>query len=38
MKAQRLLKVRTPVDDNAFVEIVVWQLQAVLPGSPHRFK
>jgi hypothetical protein len=38
MTARRLLKVRQPRGDDAFVEIVVWQLDAPLPGSRHPFK
>lgn len=38
MKAQCWLKVRQPAGDNAFAEIVIWQLAAPLPGSMHPFK
>lgn len=38
MKATRMIKVRQPVGDNAFVEIVVWQVPAPIAGSHHRFK
>lgn len=38
MKAQRLLKERRPIGEDAFVEIVVWQVPSPLPGSAHTFK
>ncbi len=38
MDARNLLKLRQPAGDNAFVEIVVWQLPAPLPGSGHALK
>jgi hypothetical protein len=38
MAAQRLLKIRQPLGDDAFVEIVVWKLPQSLPGSQHALK
>lgn len=38
MKARSLLKVRQPVGENAFVEIMVWHLPAPLRGSRHPLK
>jgi len=38
MKAQELIKRRVDVFDNAFVDIVVWQVPQSVPGSHHLFK
>jgi len=38
MKARLMIKVRRPVAENAFAEIVVWMLPRPLPGSAHEFK
>ncbi|MHB1585871.1 MAG: toxin-antitoxin system TumE family protein [Acidiferrobacteraceae bacterium] len=38
MKARLMLDERRVVAENAFVELVVWQLPATLPGCTHRFK
>lgn len=38
MKAKLLLKTRTALADNAFVEMVVWQVPVALAGSVHLFK
>jgi len=38
MKAVLLLDERHVVAANAFVELVVWRLEARLPGSPHDLK
>lgn len=38
MKAISILKNRIPLDDDCFVELVVWQLPRTLPGSSHKFK
>jgi len=37
-EAHRLLKVRQPIGDDGFVEIVIWQLPAPLPASQHTLK
>jgi Family of unknown function (DUF6516) len=33
-----LLRERLALSQRAFVELVVWQLPAPIPGSEHRFK
>jgi len=38
MKAELLIRRRVHLADDAFVELVGWQLPAPLAGSPHRFK
>jgi hypothetical protein len=38
MQARKLLKLRQPRGEDAFVEIVVWQLPAPLHGSAHSLK
>lgn len=38
MKATALLRDRIQLDDDCFVELVVWQLPRTLPGSLHSFK
>jgi hypothetical protein len=38
MKAEPLLHERLVISENAFVEMVVWQVPSPLPGSTHRFK
>jgi Family of unknown function (DUF6516) len=38
MKATSLLRNRITLDDDCFVEVVVWQLPRTLPGSLHNFK
>ncbi len=38
MKAVALLQRRVVVADDAFVELVVWELDRPLPPSTHRFK
>jgi hypothetical protein len=38
MKASLLLRERHILDDRSFVEMVVWQVPRVLPGSAHQFK
>jgi Family of unknown function (DUF6516) len=38
MKAQALLRDRIVLDDNTFVELVVWKLPKPLAGSAHGFK
>ncbi len=38
MKATRLLHERRVVAEDAFAELVVWQVPSPLPGSAHRFK
>jgi hypothetical protein len=38
MKAEPLFRERRIVAEDAFVEWVVWQLPAPVPGSAHPFK
>jgi hypothetical protein len=38
MKAKALVGRRVVIAENAFAEIVIWQLTRPLPGSPHAFK
>jgi hypothetical protein len=38
MEATLLLRDRISLDDDSFVELVVWQLPRTLPGSAHDFK
>lgn len=38
MKASPLFKRRVVVSENAFAEIVVWQLPRPIAGSAHAFK
>jgi Family of unknown function (DUF6516) len=38
MKAKLLLKRRIVLDEDAFAELVLWQLPQALPGSAHRYK
>jgi hypothetical protein len=38
MKATLLLRDRTSLDDDSFVELAVWKLPRTLPGSAHGFK
>lgn len=38
MKAELLLRERHVLDENAFVELVVWKLPRPLAGSGHAFK
>lgn len=38
MSATPLLRIRQPAGENAFVEIVVWQLPRPVPGSRHPYK
>jgi len=38
MKATLLLRERHILDEHSFVEMVIWELPRVLPGSAHRFK
>ncbi|MHB8622374.1 MAG: toxin-antitoxin system TumE family protein [Sulfuricaulis sp.] len=38
MKGKLMLDERRVVAENAFVELVVWQLSKSLPGSKHLFK
>ncbi len=35
MKAKSLLKARVPLGDDRFMDTVIWQVPAPLPGSPH---
>lgn len=38
MKAVSILRERITLDDDSFVELVVWKLPQPLAGSPHAFK
>jgi len=38
MKAQILLNQRRPIAENAFVEMVIWQVPSPIAGSIHEFK
>ncbi len=38
MKARLILRERIVLADDAFVEMVVWDLPQPAPGSTHRFK
>ncbi len=38
MRAEPLLRERRVIAEDAFVELVVWQVPSPLPGSAHRFK
>ena len=38
MEATPLLRERRIVAENAFVELVVWQVPSPVPGSRHRLK
>jgi hypothetical protein len=38
MKATELMRRRIACDEQAFAELVLWQLPAPAPGSAHRFK
>ena len=38
MKATQLVRQRVEVRENAFAELVIWQLQTPLAGSSHSFK
>jgi hypothetical protein len=38
MKAASIMRERIQLDDDSFVELVVWKLPRILPGSTHDFK
>ncbi len=38
MKAVSILRERISLDDDSFVELVVWKLPVPLAGSKHDFK
>jgi hypothetical protein len=38
MKAHLLLKERRNLDDDAFTELVVWEVSTFVPGSAHGYK
>lgn len=38
MKARELFNRRVPVAEQAFAELVLWELTEPLPGSKHRYK
>ena len=38
MKAVQLVRERISYTDDAFAEIVVWQIPSPLPGSKHLYK
>ena len=38
MKAMLLMRDKIALDDDSFVELVVWKLPRTLPGSTHDFE
>ena len=38
VKAELLLRERTPLAEDAFAEVVIWRLAKPVPGSPHSYK
>lgn len=38
MKAVELVRRRVIYAENAFAELVLWRLPALVPGSTHRYK
>jgi hypothetical protein len=38
MKATNIINTRAPLSENAFAEIVVWEVPKRVPGSSHDFK
>lgn len=38
MKARLIIRERVVYDDGSFAEMVVWQVPAPVPPSPHGFK
>jgi hypothetical protein len=38
VKAEPLLQERRVIAEDAFLELVVWQVPSPVPGSAHRFK
>lgn len=38
MSARELVRRRVEIADNAFADIVVWQVPRPVPGSSHSFK
>lgn len=38
MKAVSILRERISLDEDSFVELIVWKLPKPLAGSPHDFK
>lgn len=38
MNATLILRERTQLAENRFVEIVIWAVPSPVPGSPHGFK
>lgn len=38
MKATLLVQERTVLRDDAFFEVIVWQVPSPVPGSYHQFK
>ncbi len=38
MKAQQLVRRRVTIAENAFAELVIWQVSGPVPGSGHGFK
>ena len=38
MSAHLVFRQRTQLSDDRFIEIVVWEVPAAVPGSDHRFK
>jgi hypothetical protein len=38
MKARELFNRRVPVTEQAFAELVLWEVDEPVPGSTHRYK
>lgn len=38
MKAKLTFRLKYELDDGAIVEMVIWSVPQVVPGSAHRFK
>jgi len=38
MKARELFNRRVPVTEQAFAELVLWEVPEPVPGSTHRYK
>lgn len=38
MKAEVIESYKVPMDEDSFVQIVIWKLPRKMPGTDHRFK
>ena len=38
MPAKSLLKERRAITENSFLDLVIWEIPAPLPGSEHNYK